>query len=411
MAFMLNKFKLIVLLVLLSFCSFSQRELTFSHKLADSLYYSDPDSSYKISLVSQSRSIKQNNDTLLLKSKIQIARYLILKSSLEEATVYLNDATQLCLKTNSLSDLGKVYSLKAILVKRLNKQTEAIELEKKAIEIYKKANNQKGVVHVLINLSLDYIELKQYHEAQLALEEVEKNRAVTNTDAYYIHQNKGKLSLDLKHFDVAITEFNKALKIAIDNKMLDSQATILMEMGKAYRLMSNFNLAKDYLSRSEQLCVDNKMKHELVETYEEIILLYQDMGKYGLAYNFLKIQNDLKNEIVNVEKINKINELERKLALLQKEQEILKEKENTQKAETQSHRMLYVIVAIGLFSIVIVVLFYRTMKLKNQIQIKSLIIEEKQKEIIDSITYAKRIQQSILPSNKYIQRNLTRLKK
>ncbi|MDX2172860.1 MAG: hypothetical protein SFY56_07055 [Bacteroidota bacterium] len=406
-----KKFKLILILFLHTFCSFSQSELIVSYKLADSLYYSDPDSSYKISLLNQSRSIQENNDTLLLKSKIQIARYFILKSSLEEATVYLNDAMQLCLKTNSLSDLGKVYSLKAILVKRLNKQTEAIELEKKAIEIYKKANNQKGVVNVLINLSLDYIDLKQYHEAQLALEEVEKNTAVTKTDAYYIHQNKGELSLDLKHFDVAIAEFKKALKIASDNKMLDSQATILMEMGKAYRLMSDFDQAKDYLSRSEQLCVDNKMKHELVETYEEIILLYQDMGKYGLAYNFLKIQNDLKNEIVNVEKINKINELERKLALLQKEQEILKEKENTQKAETQSHRMLYIIVAIGLFSIVIVVLFYRTMKLKNQIQIKSLIIEEKQKEIIDSITYAKRIQQSILPSDKYIQRNLTRLKK
>jgi tetratricopeptide (TPR) repeat protein len=406
-----NKFKLILILVSLTFCSFSQSELVVSYKLADSLYYSDPDSSYKISILNQSRSIKQNNDTLLLKSKIQIARYLILKSSLEEATIYLNDAMQLCLKANSLNDLGKVYNLKAILLKRLNKQTEAIELEKKAIEIYKRANNQKGVVQVLINLSLDYIDLTQYYEAQLVLEEVEKNTAVTNTDAYFIHQNKGEISLDLKHFDVAIIEFNKALKIASDNKMLDSQATILMEIGKAYRLMSNFDKAKDYLSQSEQLCVDNKMKHELVETYEEIILLYQDMGKYGLAYNFLKIQNDLKNEIVNVEKINKINELERKLALLQKEQEILKEKENTQKAETQSHRMLYVIVAIGLFSIVIVVLLYRTMKLKNQIQIKSLIIEEKQKEIIDSITYAKRIQQSILPSDKYIQRNLTRLKK
>jgi hypothetical protein len=39
------------------------------------------------------------------------------------------------------------------------------------------------------------------------------------------------------------------------------------------------------------------------------------------------------------------------------------------------------------------------------------IIELKQKEVVDSITYAKRIQTSLLPTEKYIERNLKRLKK
>jgi serine phosphatase RsbU (regulator of sigma subunit) len=38
-------------------------------------------------------------------------------------------------------------------------------------------------------------------------------------------------------------------------------------------------------------------------------------------------------------------------------------------------------------------------------------IEEKQKEIIDSINYAKRIQQALLPGKKYIEKNIDRLKK
>lgn len=37
--------------------------------------------------------------------------------------------------------------------------------------------------------------------------------------------------------------------------------------------------------------------------------------------------------------------------------------------------------------------------------------EEKQKEILDSIHYAKRIQQSLLPNEKYISKNLYRLNK
>jgi hypothetical protein len=37
-------------------------------------------------------------------------------------------------------------------------------------------------------------------------------------------------------------------------------------------------------------------------------------------------------------------------------------------------------------------------------------VEEKQKEIIDSIQYAKRIQQSLLPTEKYIERTILRLR-
>ena len=37
------------------------------------------------------------------------------------------------------------------------------------------------------------------------------------------------------------------------------------------------------------------------------------------------------------------------------------------------------------------------------------LIEEKQKEIIDSIYYARRIQRALLTSEKYIERNLNKL--
>ena len=46
-----------------------------------------------------------------------------------------------------------------------------------------------------------------------------------------------------------------------------------------------------------------------------------------------------------------------------------------------------------------------------EINLQKEIIEEKQKEVMDSIRYAKRIQQSLLPTEKYIARNLTDLNK
>ena len=46
---------------------------------------------------------------------------------------------------------------------------------------------------------------------------------------------------------------------------------------------------------------------------------------------------------------------------------------------------------------------------KKQIQKQKLLVEEKQKEILDSIQYAKRIQQSLLPTEKYIEKSLKKL--
>ncbi|HYG50783.1 MAG TPA: hypothetical protein VD905_07760, partial [Flavobacteriales bacterium] len=42
----------------------------------------------------------------------------------------------------------------------------------------------------------------------------------------------------------------------------------------------------------------------------------------------------------------------------------------------------------------------------REVQLQTLIVEEKQKEIMDSIYYAKRIQQALLPTKRYIERSI-----
>jgi hypothetical protein len=48
---------------------------------------------------------------------------------------------------------------------------------------------------------------------------------------------------------------------------------------------------------------------------------------------------------------------------------------------------------------------------KKEVEHQKNLVEEHQKDIIDSITYARRIQRSLLPSEKYIDKNLNRLMK
>ena len=60
-----------------------------------------------------------------------------------------------------------------------------------------------------------------------------------------------------------------------------------------------------------------------------------------------------------------------------------------------------------IISFAILIRLYRNNKKNNKLLIeKNKVIEEKQSEIIASIRYAKRIQESMLPSKKYINSKL-----
>ena len=48
---------------------------------------------------------------------------------------------------------------------------------------------------------------------------------------------------------------------------------------------------------------------------------------------------------------------------------------------------------------------------KMEVEFQKQIVEEHQKDIIDSITYGRRIQRSLLPTEKYIEKTLSRLRK
>jgi hypothetical protein len=76
--------------------------------------------------------------------------------------------------------------------------------------------------------------------------------------------------------------------------------------------------------------------------------------------------------------------------------------------------LLYSVSSFGLLLLGFALFVYRSylQKQKANIEItkQKELIEEKQKEILDSITYARRIQRSLLPSEKYVEKNLMRLR-
>ena len=70
--------------------------------------------------------------------------------------------------------------------------------------------------------------------------------------------------------------------------------------------------------------------------------------------------------------------------------------------------------AVGLACVlVLAIVFYRnyrnSQKQKKLIEVQKYLVEEKQKEILDSIHYARRIQRALIASEKYVERSLKKL--
>jgi hypothetical protein len=161
------------------------------------------------------------------------------------------------------------------------------------------------------------------------------------------------------------------------------------------------------------------------------------MGNYKKAYEYHVKFKELTDSIYNVENSTQMSDLRTNFEVEKKQIELEaiskaeKEKLTAVAAEQKKRQdiILYSVIAglliVLVFSFFLFQRFKITQRQKKLIEIqktevekqKSIveeqkhIVEEKQREVMDSIRYARRIQQSLLPTERYMQRHLDKFKK
>lgn len=147
------------------------------------------------------------------------------------------------------------------------------------------------------------------------------------------------------------------------------------------------------------------------DAYFGISKAYSGLKKFDKAYEaqlLYKFMDDtISSEVIE----GKMMEMEVKYDISKKENLL---KENEYQIEMQSkQRNQLLFLAAGSFILLVVFIFaYRQKRKSNKIIFEQKrLVDEKQKEIIDSINYARRIQKSNMSSEKYIEQTINRLKK
>lgn len=351
---------------------------------------------------------------------VQFGNSYHMENKVDSALKYYNKALIYFQKIGNDKGIGKVYQSFS-LVKRTNGDLEgAIADNKKALEIYEKINWTLGLVNINNNISNLYIDLKK-------------------TDLALIHSRKAfALSLALndsiKYFNMMMqlgVRFNDAAKYDSSLIYLKGPLSFFERNGfNNYLLILNSNLANVYWKLNKNTTQTKHYLYKSLEysnlagTIDNIKHIYRDLA---MCYIFEKKTDSAEvyffktlaiNDSINFQKgLEVTKELETKYETEKKELQITnqtfeieaKEKQNQQKSLIILFGTL-ALLGTGFFAVMAFINFRKAKKAnliienqKMEVELKNEeithqkdLVDEKQKEIIDSINYAKRIQQAVL---------------
>jgi hypothetical protein len=260
------------------------------------------------------------------------------------------------------------------------------------------------------SLCLFYLELKlsdsaEYY-ARLALHQFE---AVNQTSAKAnsilalaeIKQSKGEILPSLTFAKQAF-EFYRSIK------EYHGMCNALEVIGDYCLLSNKVDSARIVFEKSLRYADSAKILIKKTECYERLSQTHYKLQNYKAAFDYLSLFKKFSDSISVQSMQGKMLEMEVKYDLQTKETE-LSEKEKELKAQSKIRNLLLIgIVAVILLLLLALYAYVQKRKSNKEISEQKRLIEQKQKEVLDSIRYAKRIQKALITNEHYIQ---TRLKK
>lgn len=290
----------------------------------------------------------------------------------------------------------------------------------KAIEITERQNDKKLLGELYDNLGACYFsnyndslaELFMKKSLTLAIETNNKigiENSYNNLAAFYVETGKPLL---------AKSYLFKAMENLVNSP--ERINSILQTMGRVYEKTNKPDSALIYYREALAMARKYGNNYRAKNVYKDLSTFYFARKDFENAYltqhDYHQLEDSLRNEanLKNIAELEAIYQSEKQ----GKEIELLNAENKIQKEKTESNQKLFWISLSGLIlALAAAFSFYRNFVRKkkdnvllqeknSEIQKQKDLIAEKNKEIVASITYAKRLQEAILPPVELIQKHL-----
>ena len=293
---------------------------------------------------------------------------------------------------------------------------KSIEYNKKALKIREEINNQEGIASTLNNLGLNYKDKGDTAEAMACFIRSMKIREALGNNKKLASSFSNIASVYLKQMNYikALEFYNKALEW--EKKMEDKRGITLSlnNIGYIYNKMGDPSKALNYLLEAYRISNEIRNPRQIQLSAGNLVDAYKALKKHKDALYYYEIHTKIKDSLINGELANESTRMIMKYEFDKKQTtdslKIAEERKindlKFKQEQTQRYYLYVGLILLIIFSIVIFNRFRSSQKQKLIIESQKILVEEKHKEITDSINYAERIQRSLLASQQMLDENL-----
>lgn len=307
-----------------------------------------------------------------------------------------------------LMGIGNVYSSMGL-------RQDALGYYFNSLDMFMALKDSTVMSYLYTNIAEEYTALNQvdnkiaYHRKSLAL----KERLKDDYGLVYSYKNMSEIMTELNKMDSALYYARKAISTSqkIDNT--DFLCASYQQLGDVYDKYNNLDSANRYYAQALDLATQMKTLKNQHVALLALARVLRKKGEYRNALDRLFDYLDVHDTLYNADKQRSLQELQMQYETDKKEKEIAILNERDKKTRWMVYSSIVGLVLLGMLSLSL----FNRYRLKKRsaheletrntlIQHQKELVEEKNKEITDSINYANRIQQALLTGEHYFTEHL-----
>jgi serine phosphatase RsbU (regulator of sigma subunit)/Tfp pilus assembly protein PilF len=311
------------------------------------------------------------------------------------------------------SGICRDYNNIGLLHENLSNYTTALAYYDKALKIAERLKNKRTISAIYFNIGAVYTYINKYDTSSgyyfRSLEiDKELNDEVAISDCY---TNIGINYTYMLRYEKAVEYCTLGLKM---KQKLDDQngiAASCINLGDIYLKQDKYDQAKVYFTEAFNISLAIGAADNLRLAYEGLATINYATQHYKEAYDYHVKFKQLTDSMFNSENSEELNQIKINYELEKKEIEQAQVKALSDSDKKRQNiiilSVIIVLLTVCVFSLFLYKRFRVTNSQKEIISQQKELVEEKQKEISDSINYAKRIQTSFLANKAEFEKHFS----
>lgn len=373
---------------------------------------------------------KALNLSTIIKDKKGIANALFFMGDVYDYQGNISESLECYLKSLKIREdiedqagTASCYNNIALIYEKQDEFDKALNYHEKSLGINKKLDDKFAIATALNNMGLCYFKKGELSKAEVFYNKSLQSYQDINDDrsAAFVFVNLGTVYQKQNDLEKALLYFNNSLKIRTDIGHKSGVAQCLVNIAAIYIVQGKIQEAEKNALTALKIAQEIGAPEKIQIAANTLYQIYEKQNKGMDAFKMHKLFIQMRDSVksINSQKAlitqNTKYEYEKKAAA--DSVKVAEEKKVTtaqlKQEKTQRFALLGGIFLVGLFGVFMFNRFKVTKKQNDLIQIQKAelqlqkeIVEEHQKETLDSIHYAKRIQTALIANSDFITQHI-----